>query len=228
MLSGIPSDLYGNHWNQDKPDGRQVCVHAFIGKLSDGTPLLPIRRFLGTIVDGMVALLPITPTLGLKSARMALRILLISTQSIKKPLSYVLICVRNLVLPRIPSFAIARATNSALPATTAMSCTGSRNTARAWIRFEQRSGDSLNFMNPNNRRRIPPIDSIVFNLVRIASGPMLRRCSRSLRPRVSKTPSSKLNNLAYYGGPSSCLLTVEGLFLFKLRYSTTPLLSFER
>jgi N-acetylmuramoyl-L-alanine amidase CwlA len=27
----------GNHWNQDKPDGRQVCVHGFIGKLSDGS-----------------------------------------------------------------------------------------------------------------------------------------------------------------------------------------------
>ena len=27
----------GNHWNQDKPDGRQVCVHAFIGKLADGS-----------------------------------------------------------------------------------------------------------------------------------------------------------------------------------------------
>jgi LysM repeat protein len=26
-----------NHWNQDKPDGRQVCVHAFIGKLADGS-----------------------------------------------------------------------------------------------------------------------------------------------------------------------------------------------
>lgn len=26
-----------NHWNQDKPDGRQVCVHAFIGKLEDGS-----------------------------------------------------------------------------------------------------------------------------------------------------------------------------------------------
>lgn len=25
------------HWNQPKPDGRQVCVHAFIGKLADGT-----------------------------------------------------------------------------------------------------------------------------------------------------------------------------------------------
>ena len=22
---------YGNHWNTPKPDGRQVCVHAFIG-----------------------------------------------------------------------------------------------------------------------------------------------------------------------------------------------------
>jgi hypothetical protein len=28
---------YNNHWNQDKPDGRQVCVHGFIGKLKDGT-----------------------------------------------------------------------------------------------------------------------------------------------------------------------------------------------
>ena len=28
---------YGNHWNQDKPDGREVCTHAFIGKLADGS-----------------------------------------------------------------------------------------------------------------------------------------------------------------------------------------------
>lgn len=28
---------YGNHWNQFRPGGRQVCVHAFIGKLADGT-----------------------------------------------------------------------------------------------------------------------------------------------------------------------------------------------
>lgn len=26
---------YNNHWNRDKPGGRQVCVHAFIGKLKD-------------------------------------------------------------------------------------------------------------------------------------------------------------------------------------------------
>ena len=26
----------GNHWNQPKPDGRSVCVHAFIGKLENG------------------------------------------------------------------------------------------------------------------------------------------------------------------------------------------------
>ena len=25
-----------NHWNQPHPDGRQVCVHAFIGKLENG------------------------------------------------------------------------------------------------------------------------------------------------------------------------------------------------
>ena len=28
---------YGNHWNTATPDGRQVCVHAFIGKLADGS-----------------------------------------------------------------------------------------------------------------------------------------------------------------------------------------------
>ena len=27
----------GNHWNNYRPDGRQVCVHGFIGKLKDGS-----------------------------------------------------------------------------------------------------------------------------------------------------------------------------------------------
>lgn len=27
---------YSNHWNQPKPDGKQVCVHAFIGKDKTG------------------------------------------------------------------------------------------------------------------------------------------------------------------------------------------------
>lgn len=26
-----------NHWNQERPGGRQVCVHAFIGRLADGS-----------------------------------------------------------------------------------------------------------------------------------------------------------------------------------------------
>jgi N-acetylmuramoyl-L-alanine amidase CwlA len=26
-----------NHWNQNTPDGREVCAHGFIGKLNDGT-----------------------------------------------------------------------------------------------------------------------------------------------------------------------------------------------
>ncbi len=28
---------YNNHWNTYHPDGREVCVHGFIGKLADGT-----------------------------------------------------------------------------------------------------------------------------------------------------------------------------------------------
>lgn len=33
----LGKNKYNNHWNQDKPDGRQVCVHGFIGKLKDGS-----------------------------------------------------------------------------------------------------------------------------------------------------------------------------------------------
>lgn len=33
----LGKNKYGNHWNQDKPDGRKICCHAFIGKLKDGT-----------------------------------------------------------------------------------------------------------------------------------------------------------------------------------------------
>lgn len=33
----LGANPYNNHWNQDKPGGRQVCVHGFIGKLADGS-----------------------------------------------------------------------------------------------------------------------------------------------------------------------------------------------
>jgi hypothetical protein len=33
----LGKNQYGNHWNQNNPDSRQVCVHAFIGKLADGS-----------------------------------------------------------------------------------------------------------------------------------------------------------------------------------------------
>lgn len=33
----LGSNKYNNHWNQSRPGGRQVCVHAFIGKLADGS-----------------------------------------------------------------------------------------------------------------------------------------------------------------------------------------------
>jgi hypothetical protein len=33
----LGKNQYNNHWNQDKPYGRQVCVHGFIGKLADGS-----------------------------------------------------------------------------------------------------------------------------------------------------------------------------------------------
>lgn len=33
----LGENKYGNHWNQARPGGRGVCVHAFIGKLKDGS-----------------------------------------------------------------------------------------------------------------------------------------------------------------------------------------------
>lgn len=32
----VGTNQYGNHWDQYTPDGRQVCVHAFIGKDASG------------------------------------------------------------------------------------------------------------------------------------------------------------------------------------------------
>lgn len=33
----LGANQYGNHWNQNTPDGNQICVHGFIGKLADGS-----------------------------------------------------------------------------------------------------------------------------------------------------------------------------------------------
>ena len=33
----IGKNTNGNHWDQHRPGGRQVCVHGFIGKLADGS-----------------------------------------------------------------------------------------------------------------------------------------------------------------------------------------------
>ena len=33
----LVKNQYNNHWNTYHPGGREVCVHAFIGKLADGT-----------------------------------------------------------------------------------------------------------------------------------------------------------------------------------------------
>lgn len=33
----LGKNTYNNHWNQSRPSGRQICCHAFIGKLADGT-----------------------------------------------------------------------------------------------------------------------------------------------------------------------------------------------
>lgn len=32
----LGENIYKNHWNQARPEGKQICVHAFIGKLANG------------------------------------------------------------------------------------------------------------------------------------------------------------------------------------------------
>lgn len=36
-IDGFGINKYGNHWNQPKPDGREICCHGFIGKDADGS-----------------------------------------------------------------------------------------------------------------------------------------------------------------------------------------------
>lgn len=33
----LGKNIYNNHWNTLRPSGKQICVHAFIGKLADGS-----------------------------------------------------------------------------------------------------------------------------------------------------------------------------------------------
>ena len=33
----LGENIYGNHWNTPRPDGKEICPHGFIGKLKDGS-----------------------------------------------------------------------------------------------------------------------------------------------------------------------------------------------
>ena len=33
----LGENIYGNYWNTPRPDGKEICPHAFIGKLKDGS-----------------------------------------------------------------------------------------------------------------------------------------------------------------------------------------------
>ena len=33
----LGENIYGNHWNTPRPEGKEICPHAFIGKLADGS-----------------------------------------------------------------------------------------------------------------------------------------------------------------------------------------------
>ena len=64
----LGKNQYNNHWNQDKPDGRQVCVHgSSVNWLTETSP--PIRLYLGIIEAGMPEAQRTIHISALKSAR---------------------------------------------------------------------------------------------------------------------------------------------------------------
>lgn len=84
----LGKNQYGNHWNTYHPSGREVCVHAFIGKLADGT-IATYQRSLGIIVVGTPGAVQTTPISDLKSARTVLRIMPTSRRCTVRPLNFV-------------------------------------------------------------------------------------------------------------------------------------------
>ena len=79
---------YGNHWNQDKPDGREVCAHAFIGKLADGSVATYQTLPVDGIAERVPKVLPMIPIFPLKSVRMISQIVNIFHKSIRRLWSF--------------------------------------------------------------------------------------------------------------------------------------------
>ena len=92
----LGKNQYGNHWNTYHPGGREVCVHAFIGKLADGTiatyQTLPWNH--RGWHAGAVQTIPISV---LKSARTVLRIMPTLRRCTVRPLNFVPTSVRSTV-----------------------------------------------------------------------------------------------------------------------------------
>lgn len=66
----LGKNQYNNHWNQ--PMDREVCVHAFIGKLADGT-VATYQTLPWDTVAGTAPALATIPTFPSRSARMISR-----------------------------------------------------------------------------------------------------------------------------------------------------------
>ena len=111
----------GNHWNQPRPGGRQVCVHAFVGKFADGQA-------------GVVQTLPWTMRgwhsgSGKKGSAQNTHIgFEICEDGLSDPDYKAVVTVCRGVWHAPPR----TATGGGLPPTTGTSSTGGRNSARQW------------------------------------------------------------------------------------------------
>ena len=153
----LGKNQYNNHWNQDTPDGRKVCVHAFIGKLADGSvatyQTLPWNMegwHGGSGTKGRVN----DTHIGFEICEDGLT-RYISTPCTGKRLNYALTFVKCIASTRwltVLSSGITKDICAVLPPIMATRTIGFRNTANLWTRSAPMS---RNYYRQTNRRILP-------------------------------------------------------------------------
>ena len=130
-----------NHWNTPTPGGRSVCVHAFIGKLKDGSiatyQTLP-WDMVGWHGSGSLAAQRMPTTTDISASDLRRRPLIGSLQQVYQEARNFARTFARCSISNLKAVAYlplqATSWHSQQPQTL---CTGSRSMARAWIPSEQ-------------------------------------------------------------------------------------------
>lgn len=121
----------GNHWNTATPGGSQVCVHAFIGKLKDGTiatyQTLP-WNYRGWHAGGAAN----NTHIGFEICEDGLSDSTYFQKVYREASSFVPTSVVSMASQKKTSFATAKGTSSVSRLTMPMLCTGSQSMGSPW------------------------------------------------------------------------------------------------